>query len=87
LYIDRMHAAGGPALSFQEAWLAYRQQAFHGLVFWLYTIGAGRLQPAMQPDEVSLANLERMTSMIDDLDSFGALQRSPATPVRVPETS
>jgi hypothetical protein len=53
-------------------------------VFWLYTIGAGRLQPAMQPDEVSLANLERMTSMIDDLDSFEALQRSPAAPVRLP---
>jgi aminoglycoside phosphotransferase (APT) family kinase protein len=76
LYVDRLHAAGGPALSFDEAWLAYRQQAFHGLVFWLYTIGAGRLQPAMQPDEVSLANLERMTNMIDDLDSFGALDES-----------
>jgi aminoglycoside phosphotransferase (APT) family kinase protein len=84
LYVDRLHAAGGPALSFEEAWLAYRQQAFHGLVFWLYTIGAGRLQPAMQPDEVSLANLERMTNMIDDLDSFGALQRSPATSARLP---
>ncbi|BDB44127.1 hypothetical protein IWGMT90018_45730 [Mycobacterium kiyosense] len=79
LYIDRLFASGGPALSFDEAWLAYRQQAFHGLVFWLYTIGAGRLQPAMQPDEVSLANLERMTAMIDDLDCFGALKQSPAT--------
>jgi aminoglycoside phosphotransferase (APT) family kinase protein len=83
LYVDRLHAAGGPALSFEEAWLAYRQQAFHGLVFWLYTIGAGRLQPAMQPDEVSLANLERMTNMIEDLDSFGALQRSPARSARL----
>jgi aminoglycoside phosphotransferase (APT) family kinase protein len=86
LYVDRLHAAGGPALSVEEAWLAYRQQPFHGLVFWLYTIGAGRLQPAMQPDEVSLANLERMTNMIDDLDSFGALQRSPAMPARLPYT-
>ncbi len=83
LYVDRLHAAGGPALSFDEAWLAYRQQAFHGLVFWLYTIGAGRLQPAMQPDEVSLANLERMTAMIDDLDSFGALRQSTATPLPI----
>ncbi len=74
LYIDRLHAAGGPALSFDNAWLAYRQQPFHGLAFWLYTIGAGRLQPAMQPDEVSLANLERMTNMIVDLESFDALQ-------------
>jgi aminoglycoside phosphotransferase (APT) family kinase protein len=82
LYVDRLHAAGGPALPFDDAWLAYRQQPFHGLAFWLYTIGAGRLQPAMQPDEVSLANLERMTNMIADLDSFDALQRtSTLTPV------
>jgi hypothetical protein len=77
LYLDRLFAAGGPSLSFEDAWLAYRQQPFHGLAFWLYTIGAGRLQPAMQPDEVSLANLDRMTNMIIDLDSFGALRSSP----------
>lgn len=77
-YLDRLHAAGGPRLPFETAWLAYRQQPFHGLAFWLYTIGAGRLQPAMQPDEVSLANLERMTNMITDLESFHALRSSPA---------
>jgi Phosphotransferase enzyme family len=77
LYLDRLHAAGGPSLQFENAWLTYRQQPFHGLAFWLYTIGAGRLQPAMQPDEVSLANLERMTNMIVDLDSFEALHSSP----------
>jgi hypothetical protein len=87
LYVDRLFAAGGPALSFDEAWLAYRQQVFHGLAFWLYTIGAGRLQPAMQPDEVSLANLERMTNMIDDLDSFSALRQSPATSGQLPSIS
>jgi aminoglycoside phosphotransferase (APT) family kinase protein len=75
LYIDRLHASGGPPLSFADAWLAYRQQSFHGLAFWLFTIGGGRLQPAMQPDEVSLANLERMGTMIVDLDCFDALTR------------
>ncbi|MBB3600608.1 aminoglycoside phosphotransferase (APT) family kinase protein [Mycolicibacterium sp. BK556] len=75
LYTDRLAAAGGPQLPAEDAWLTYRQQPFHGLVFWLYTIGAGRMQPAMQPDEVSLANLERMTNMIVDLDSFEALGR------------
>jgi Phosphotransferase enzyme family len=73
LYIDRLHAAGGPQLGFAEAFLTYRQQAFHGLAFWLYTIGAGRLEPAMQPTEVSLVNLERMSNMIADLDSFAAV--------------
>ena len=77
LYVDRLHAAGGPSLPFENAWLTYRQQPFHGLAFWLYTIGAGRLQPAMQPDEVALANLDRMSNMIVDLDSFDALHSSP----------
>ncbi|NMO91577.1 aminoglycoside phosphotransferase family protein [Actinomycetospora sp. TBRC 11914] len=74
LYLDRLHAHGGPDLTFDEAFLAYRQQVFHGLIFWLYTIGAGRLQPAMQPDEVSLANLERMSAMVIDLDCFAAVE-------------
>jgi len=69
--VDHWHTAS------YAACLAHREQPFRGLAFWLYTIGAGRLQPAMQPDEVSLANLDRMTNMIIDLDSFGALRSSP----------
>lgn len=75
LYTDRLAVAGGPKLTFDQAWLTYRQQIFHGLAFWLYTIGAGRMQPAMQPEAVSLANLERMTNMVVDLDSFDALDQ------------
>jgi aminoglycoside phosphotransferase (APT) family kinase protein len=74
IYLEHLHAAGGPQIDFDRAFLTYRQQAFHGLAFWLYTIGTGRLEPAMQPTEVSLANLERMSNMIVDLDSFAALE-------------
>jgi len=69
--VDHWHTAS------YAACLAHREQPFRGLAFWLYTIGAGRLQPAMQPDEVSRANLARMTNMIIVLDSFGALRISP----------
>jgi aminoglycoside phosphotransferase (APT) family kinase protein len=75
LYLNELHAAGGPKLDFAEAFFTYRQQVFHGLAFWLYTIGAGRLEPAMQPTEVSLINLERMSTMVVDLDSFTAVGR------------
>lgn len=70
VYLDQVAAAGAAAPSFDEAWLRYRQQIFHGLIFWLYTIGHGRLQPAMQPDDVSRINLERMTNALVDLDSL-----------------
>jgi len=59
--------------SFDEAWLAYRQQMFHPLYFWLVTIGAGALQPDMQPNRICLANIERMATAVTDLDSLKAL--------------
>jgi hypothetical protein len=72
-YLERLRAAGVDAPPFERAWLQYRQQAFHGLFFWLITIGAGRMQPDMQPVEISRANLARMTQAVMDLDSFEAL--------------
>jgi hypothetical protein len=73
-YLDQLKIAGGPAdFGFDEAWLRYRQQVFHGLIFWLYTIGHGRLQPEMQPDNVSRINLERMTNALVDLDSLASV--------------
>jgi hypothetical protein len=71
-YLEQLAAAGGDAPSFDQAWLDYRQQVFHGLIFWLYTIGAGKLQPEMQPLKVSEANVERMAHAVIDLDSFDA---------------
>lgn len=68
LYAEQLALSGGPRLSRDEVWLCYRQQLFHGLFFWLFTLGAGVLEPAMQPAEVSLANLERMTHAAVDLE-------------------
>jgi hypothetical protein len=75
-YLEQLAAAGGDAPTFDQAHLQYRQQVFHGLFFWLITIGAGRLQPDMQPVEISEANLERMTHAVMDLDSLGALNQT-----------
>lgn len=77
-YLERLRAAGADGPGFDAAWLQYRQQTFHGLAFWLITIGAGRLQPDMQPVEISRANLSRMTAAVIDLGSFGALNSSPS---------
>lgn len=76
LYLAELRERGVPAPEVDAAWLAYRQQVFHGLLFWHYTIGAGRMQPAMQPDEISLINIERMTQAVVDLDSLDALDQT-----------
>lgn len=73
LYLQQLAATGAPAPDFEAAWLAYRQQMFHGYIFWLYTLGAGALQPAMQPEHYSLANVERMSNAIVDLEAMAAV--------------
>jgi len=78
-YLDRLGAAGGEAIPREMAWLAYRQAFFYPSFAWVYTIGRSRLQPSsrlqpkFQPDDVSLAMIERMSAAIDDLNSFAAI--------------
>lgn len=72
-YVESLHRKGIASLGVDEAWLAYRQQTLHALFFWLYTIGYGPLQPKMQPDDVCLANIERLAQAVVDLDSLGAI--------------
>lgn len=73
LYLDRLAAAGGEAIPWERAWLAYRQATFYPYFAWVYTLGRSRLQPKFQPDEVSLLMTERIATAIVDLDSFGAV--------------
>jgi hypothetical protein len=75
LYLERLKEAGVADVPASDAaWIGYRQQFFHGFVFWLYTIGAGALQPNMQPDAFSLLNIERFANAMVDLDSLGSLK-------------
>lgn len=73
LYLERLAAAGGDPPPFDRAWTMYRQQTFHGLIFWLFTLGAGPLQPQMQPQAVSEANVARMAQAVVDLESLDSL--------------
>lgn len=72
-YTEQLARRGvDPVPTVEQAWLDYRRQAMHGLMFWLVTIGVSRLQPDMQPREVCLANLERMGQAVIDLDTLGS---------------
>lgn len=72
-YLDRLKAAGGDAPGFDAAWLQYRQQTFQGVFAWVGTLGQGRMQPDMQPRDISLANVERILQAVADLESLDAL--------------
>jgi thiamine kinase-like enzyme len=59
--------------SFDAAWLAYRQQVMHGLVFGLFTLGGSRFEPELQPQEYTLDAIERIAQHAVDLDALNAL--------------
>lgn len=72
-YLERLAAAGCDPPSREHAWTAYRQATLYPYFAWIYTIGRSRLQPSFQPDEVSLAMIQRIAAAIDDLDSLGVV--------------
>jgi hypothetical protein len=76
LYLHHLaeSGAGVDVPPYDDAWLSYRQHPLHGLVWWLFTIGSGRLQPDMQPAEHSLVNIRRATQAIADLGTLDALE-------------
>jgi hypothetical protein len=59
--------------AFDQAWLRYRQQPFHILIWALATIGAGLLRADMQPKEYMLRCLARIATFVDDHESLDAL--------------
>lgn len=65
-YLDRRTAFGAPAMGFDEAFLAYRRQAVHGLVWVINPL-------TMQPEEVNTTNAHRFGAAVARLDSWSAL--------------
>jgi thiamine kinase-like enzyme len=74
-YLDRLHAAGGPTVPFEDAWRIYRGQLFSALAWWTGTLGQPPEAPKMQPPETSIEFIERMTHAIDDVDALDVFDR------------
>jgi aminoglycoside phosphotransferase (APT) family kinase protein len=72
-YLKALAEYGGVAPSFDDGWLAYRQQSFWPLTAWLFTIGRAWYQPEMQPVDRCKAIIRRTAAAVDDLDSLGAV--------------
>jgi hypothetical protein len=69
--LDRTGKKAG--MTADELFLGYRQQVCYGMFAWLATIGRSALQPKYQPDEISLANLERLAQACADLETLDAI--------------
>lgn len=71
-YLDRLHAAGGPKIPFDEAFTAYRQQLLTALTWWTITLHPAPGMPDMQPRDITLEFVGRIATAMDDLDSLDA---------------
>lgn len=72
-YVERLQDASNQKFDYDDSWLLYRQQMFHGLMNWTPTLCPTGHLPAMQTDETSLAMIERMCAAIDDLESLDSV--------------
>ncbi|HEY1972006.1 MAG TPA: phosphotransferase [Pseudonocardia sp.] len=73
-YLDQLAQAGVITdLTLDQLFLAYRQQLCYPMLAWLATIGRSPLQPKYQPDDVSLANLARITQAFADHNTLDAV--------------
>ena len=73
LYLEELRAAGGPPVSFDAGWLAYRQQLMTALTWWTVTLTPPQGLPDMQPRDITLEFIRRIATAMDDhetLDSF-----------------
>ncbi|HJU09275.1 MAG TPA: hypothetical protein VJ728_00285, partial [Candidatus Binataceae bacterium] len=66
-YLEKMREKGGLRTSFDEAWELYRQQIVLALMMWTPTLIHSRTTPDMQPEEMSLEMIKRMTAAMSDL--------------------
>jgi hypothetical protein len=73
-YVDRMHALGGPMIAFDEAWDHYRQQLMSALTWWTITLTPPAGLPDMQPRDITLEFIRRISTAMDDVDTLGSLQ-------------
>lgn len=73
-YLEGLGDTGVQAApTFDEAWLAYRQQPLHALVFGLFTLGGSRFEPELQPRAYTRSAIKRISQQVADLDTIGAL--------------
>lgn len=66
-YLVRLREHGGPAIAFDDAWTLYRRQLPLALLMWTPTLCHPPTMPDMQPPDVSLEMIRRITTAIDDL--------------------
>lgn len=73
LYLEQLHASGGPQVAFADGWRIYRHQLLAALAWWTVTLSPPAGLPDMQPRDTALEFVRRIAIAADDLDALDAL--------------
>lgn len=74
LYLDRLAAKTGTRIDSVLAFDLYRQQIPAALLMWTPTLCHSPLMPDMQPREIALEMVKRITTAMSDLESLQSLK-------------
>ena len=69
-YLEKLAAAGGPRVDVDTAWRLYGEQLPAALLMWSPTLCHPPTMPDMQPEDVSLEMIRRITVAMADLEIF-----------------
>lgn len=69
-YLEKMAERGAKDISFDEAWDNYRQQMMSVLTWWTITLSPAPGMPDMQPRDITLEFIRRITTAMDDLGTM-----------------
>lgn len=73
LYLREIEVATGRTIAYADAWKLYRQQTIAALLMWTPTLCHSPLMADMQPEEVSMEMIKRITTAMSDLDALSAV--------------
>lgn len=69
-YVDQLAAHGIDGVTFDDTWRLYRRQLLSALTWWTVTLTPPEGLPDMQPRDITLEFIRRITTAIDDLDAM-----------------
>jgi hypothetical protein len=72
-YLQQLSVNCGASLDIDRCFTYYRQQLLHALAMWTITLCHSPLLPSMQPEDMTVAMIERMAIAIDDLNALDSV--------------
>ena len=71
-YLEELARNGGAVVDFNTAWNIYRRQLISALTWWTITLHPAPGLPDMQPRDVTLEFVRRISTAMNDVDSLDA---------------